>query len=291
MDTATQIKRTERVIISPSAANECEKKAFKKLADRPNGTDAKIVALVGGGPLPRIMVNSLIERFGPITILEEDKEPLSIMVRRRVKLLGVVETVGQVAFGIWLKLLHKLSSRRKQELLDHFQLNAEQPSNCQVINIGDVNSELCRAKLRQLDPKVVVVIGTRMIKSETLNAIDAIFMNYHAGLNPKYRGMNGGYWALANGDSSDFGVTMHVVDEGVDTGSIISYKTLKVTRRDNFTTYPLLQATAGRNLLLNAVQDALDGNLITFELPLESKQWFHPTLWSYLRTGLRTGVW
>jgi hypothetical protein len=24
---------------------------------------------------------------------------------------------------------------------------------------------------------------------------------------------------------------------------------------------------------------------------LPSRQWFHPTLWGYIRTGLKTGIW
>ena len=46
-------------------------------------------------------------------------------------------------------------------------------------------------------------------------------LNYHAGITPKYRGMNGGYWALATGDAGNFGATVHLVDAGVDTGGVL----------------------------------------------------------------------
>jgi folate-dependent phosphoribosylglycinamide formyltransferase PurN len=251
----------------------------------------RIVVLTGGGPLPWIMTHALTERFGPITILEEDKEPLSVMVRRRSKMLGRWQAMGQVAFGIWLKLLHRISISRKQEIIAQAGLSPVAPTDCRHIQIGDVNSDACRDALRKLKPDVVVVLGTRMIKSATLRSVDACFINYHAGLNPKYRGMNGGYWALAMGDRQNFGVTLHLVDEGVDTGSVISYRTLTPARQDNFTTYPLLQAAAGRPLLIEAVGDALNGRLKTINVPLPSKQWFHPTLWGYIATGLSKGVW
>ena len=251
----------------------------------------RIVVLTGGGPLPWIMTDALVQRFGPVTILEEDKEPLSVMVKRRAKMLGRWQAAGQVAFGVWLKLLHRLSAVRKQEIIESNALNPNLPSNCRHLHIGNVNSDLCRETLRKLNPEVVVVVGTRIIGSETLRSVNVPCINYHAGLNPKYRGMNGGYWALAKGDCQNFGVTMHLVDNGVDTGEIISYRTLDCTRRDNFTTYPLLQAAAGRSLLVQSVEDALNGNLKTVKLALPSKQWFHPTLWGYVATGLSKGVW
>jgi methionyl-tRNA formyltransferase len=46
------------------------------------------------------------------------------------------------------------------------------------------------------------------------------FINCHAGALPFYRGRNILNWALINGETQ-FGVTVHHVDEGIDTGDII----------------------------------------------------------------------
>ncbi|TKB29555.1 MAG: formyl transferase, partial [Mesorhizobium sp.] len=40
-----------------------------------------------------------------------------------------------------------------------------------------------------------------------------------------------------------------------------------------------------------AVAEALAGKLTTIDPGLPSKQWFHPTIWSYLWTGLTKRVW
>jgi methionyl-tRNA formyltransferase len=130
-----------------------------------------------------------------------------------------------------------------------------------------------------------------MIREDTLSCIDAPFMNYHAGINPAYRGMNGGYWALARADQMNAGVTVHLVDKGVDTGSILYTAPFKAEPGDNFVTYPFLQAAAGRPLVIKAIEDALSGKLRTRTSDLPSKQWFHPTLWLYLWYGLSRGVW
>tara|TARA_B100000131_G_C18107305_1_gene608368 strand:+ start:1670 stop:2302 length:633 start_codon:yes stop_codon:yes gene_type:complete len=47
--------------------------------------------------------------------------------------------------------------------------------------------------------------------------------NIHNSPLPKYRGVNPINWALKNGESSH-GVTLHIIDKGVDTGDILDQK-------------------------------------------------------------------
>ncbi len=251
----------------------------------------RVVFLIGPDQIPRIMVDAMVKQFGPATVIEEEKEPTSTMVKRRARMLGWIEALGQVAFGLWLKLLHKLSARRKQEIFSDAGLVAELPATSEHYSVPSVNSDACRAKLKELNPDLIVVIGTRMIKSKTLRATKAKVINYHAGINPTYRGMNGGYFAMANGEPDKFGLTVHLVDEGVDTGEILVQTKTTPSRSDNFTTYPLVLAVAGRDALAQAITQVLDGKIKPIQVTLPSKQWFHPTLWSYLWTGLTKGVW
>jgi methionyl-tRNA formyltransferase len=60
-------------------------------------------------------------------------------------------------------------------------------------------------------------------------------INCHAGKLPFYRGRNVLNWALIN-DESEFGITVHYVDEGIDTGDIILQKTFPITDNDNYST-------------------------------------------------------
>jgi len=264
-------------------------------ATKPSRSQAargKIVVLMGTGPLPWIMINSLTEKFGPVTVLEEDHESKKLFLKRRIKMLGPITVAGQVAFGVLLKFMHKRSAARKESIMKCQNLSSSRPVNCEHHHIGNINSEACRRKLKEINPDAVVVIGTRMIRKKTLQCVPAPFINYHAGLNPKYRGMNGGYWAHATGDIENAGVTVHLVDSGVDTGGALYNASFKAGPRDNFVTYPYLQAAAARPLLNSAVEDALKGDKFAFDnRDLPSKQWFHPTIWQYLWTGVTRHVW
>ena len=43
-------------------------------------------------------------------------------------------------------------------------------------------------------------------------------INMHAGITLRYRGVHGGYWALAEQHPEWVGTTVHLVDPGIDTG-------------------------------------------------------------------------
>lgn len=60
-------------------------------------------------------------------------------------------------------------------------------------------------------------------------------INCHAGKLPFYRGRNILNWVLIN-DETEFGVTVHYMDEGIDTGDIILQETYPITDDDNYGT-------------------------------------------------------
>ncbi|TIO90972.1 MAG: formyl transferase, partial [Mesorhizobium sp.] len=78
---------------------------------------------------------------------------------------------------------------------------------------------------------------------------------------------------------------------GVDTGGVLKQARGKSKRGDTIASYALRQAAFSRDICVQAVAEALAGKLTTIDPGLPSKQWFHPTIWSYLWTGLTKRVW
>jgi len=135
------------------------------------------------------------------------------------------------------------------------------------------------------------VNGTRIISDDVLKCVNAVFINVHVGITPLYRGVHGAYWALVEGDHQACGVTVHVVDSGIDTGGIIEQALVRPTACDNFATYPVLQTVAALPLIERAVNAALTGNLRVRRAPEgKSKLWTHPTAGEYIWNRLRFGV-
>ena len=71
----------------------------------------------------------------------------------------------------------------------------------------------------------------RLLKAETLSAFSHGVVNVHGGLLPEYRGSYCNIHAILNGDS-EFGVTLHYIDQGVDTGDVVARITTSVENTD-----------------------------------------------------------
>lgn len=237
------------------------------------------------------VANALAERFGPIVVLEEEPEPKWHIVSRRARLLGWATALGQAGCGVLLKLAARKTQVRIDTIIADHGLMAELSPTIERRHIGSVNAKACRDALRALQPRVVAVYGTRIIRRETLKAIAAPFINYHAGINPKYRGQHPGYWALVNGDSENAGVTVHLVDEGIDTGEVLYQARVAFALQDNILTYQWVQMVHALPLLARSIEDALARKLEPRRVRLPSRQWFPPTLWAYAWNGLTRGVW
>jgi folate-dependent phosphoribosylglycinamide formyltransferase PurN len=252
---------------------------------------SRIAVLTVPSPQSWIIINALVQHFGPVTIVAEEREPKLDLIRKRMRRQGPVAVLGQVGFVLFQKLLGRRSQHRIAEIVTQYGINPNLNPACEILPVKSVNSMACRAALAMLKPDVVLVIGTRIIGTETLSQISVPVINFHSGINPKYRGQAGGYWALAMGDAANAGVTVHLVDEGVDTGAVLYQERFTATPKDNFLTYFYIQAAVARPLALKAVEDALAGRLKPVTVDLPSQQFYHPTLWFYLWTALTKGVW
>lgn len=252
---------------------------------------ARIAVVTVPSPQSWIIVNALVKFFGPVTIVAEDRESKLTLIRRRMRRQGVVTVLGQIGFVLFQRLLAQKSRKRIGEIIAEYGIDPNPNAACEMVQVGSVNSDACRAALARLKPDVVLVVGTRIIGRETLAAITVPVINFHSGINPKYRGQAGGYWALAMGDPENAGVTVHLVDEGVDTGAVLYQARFKATPSDNFITYFFTQAAIARPLAITAVEDALAARLKPVKVDLPSQQFYHPTFWFYLWTGWTKGVW
>jgi methionyl-tRNA formyltransferase len=67
----------------------------------------------------------------------------------------------------------------------------------------------------------------QILRKSILEAAPLGFINCHAGALPFYRGRNILNWALING-ATEIGVTVHHVDEGIDTGDIILQRKIEL---------------------------------------------------------------
>lgn len=107
--------------------------------------------------------------------------------------------------------------------LDHPELVREVPH----INHPDV------VKLaRDVQPDLICVFGTSLIRGELLDEGRLGIVNLHGGLSPEYRGADCTFWALYNNEPDKVGCTLHYIDAGIDTGRLIAHVSPEVGAGD-----------------------------------------------------------
>jgi len=229
-----------------------------------------------------MVVNELKKIYPHLKIALEQPISRGLLLKRRVKKVGLFAVFGQLLFMVFLIILRKLHRKRLGTQIVSLGLDVRQPPNILPIHFESVNSGACIAWLKEESPDVVVLNGTRIVSENVLNSVDAIFLNLHCGITPAYRGVHGAYWALYHNDSDNAGVTIHVVDKGIDTGDVIYQEVIQVNTEDNFLTYPLKQYQVGIPLMQKAIYDVSKQGLVTTRrTDLPTAVWQHPTLWQY----------
>ena len=244
----------------------------------------KIIMICGAGDSSNYVYNNIEQSFhiSKVFIVGEGKK--SEFLKKRIKRFGILKVMGQILFIIYTKsILRGSADQRIKEINEEYGMNRENIPEEKIEYIDSVNSLHMQQVIARLDPNLIIINGTPIIKRHILDAADCHFLNIHVGITPKYRGVHGGYWALFENDPGLMGATTHFVDAGIDTGLVLDQSTVQVSEKDNFLTYPHLQTGAA---LLNhnrIIRSILDDNIV-YQTPLsnESRIWTHPTLWQYV---------
>jgi len=253
--------------------------------------DKKIIMIVGDWYYPRMVYEYLRQDFNIEKIIIDRGESSLKLLKRRIKRLGLIHVIGQILFRIIVvSFINFTSKNRFKEILSSNNIKEASYESEKVIEVTSINSKKGQQILEKINPDIVVIITARILSKKTLACINAKFINIHSGITPKYRGLHGAYWALINKDKENCGVTVHLVDEGIDTGNILYQENITdiITNKDNFMTYTYLQLAKALPLLEKSIKSIQNNNL-NIQQPkhkVAKHLYYHPTLWFYLYNRL-----
>lgn len=251
----------------------------------------KVVLLAGKGDSTKYVYNGIINDVQIEAVLISDSISKKKLIQRRIKKLGLITVLNQLFFQLFIKIIRFSLKNKILTKKNELGLNDQPIPESKLINVGYVNSIKCITTLISINPDVIIVNGTSIISKKVLECTNAIFINTHVGITPQYRGVHGGYWALRNKDCDNFGVTIHKVDAGIDTGDIIYQETCQVSKQDNFLIYPLYQYAMAIPLLKKTISDIKNKKIHTFKKENQvSRLYYHPTFTSYIYGWLTEDV-
>ena len=104
------------------------------------------------------------------------------------------------------------------------------------INRNKTNNEEFNKKIdiifKKIKPKLLFSYGCQKIDINRIKNNDNRYFNIHGGLLPKYRGVNTNFWPHINFESNHIGLTLHGLNNKIDSGDIFFQTTVKIDKKD-----------------------------------------------------------
>ncbi|MHA1570788.1 MAG: formyltransferase family protein [Alphaproteobacteria bacterium] len=157
--------------------------------------------------------------------------------------------------------------------------DATLPAALPVEQVYSVNDETARRAIAKARPDVLYVYGTGKIVPKTfaLPALGSI--NAHGGRLPGYRGLDTNLWAAYNGQPQEMSVTLHQMDEDLDTGpvyvdhAVAPHREMSIFSLRYFTTLVCL------DLFLGLTKHLADGTLTPRSNDRAQSRYYGPMPW------------
>ena len=109
-------------------------------------------------------------------------------------------------------------------------------------------------QIQSVEPKLIVTVAYgQILPKDILDIPQKGCLNVHASLLPAYRGAAAIHWAIINGER-ETGVTIMMMDEGMDTGDMIVQEKIPITTKDTVGTLHDKLADLGADLLIQAIE-------------------------------------
>lgn len=131
----------------------------------------------------------------------------------------------------------------------------------ELFTADDLRNPAILKRIAELKPEMgMSVLFAYLLKRDFLALLPRGCLNLHPAYLPYNRGMYPNVWSIVEGTPA--GVTLHYIDEGVDTGNIVRQKEVSVLCTDTGESlYHKLEA-AGLELLREAWPDIHKGNVV-----------------------------
>ena len=128
-----------------------------------------------------------------------------------------------------------------------------------VYKLKDINTKEALALLKSIEPEAIISVAAPQTFSKEVIHSAKFAINIHAALLPKYRGIMPSFWVLAKGESKT-GVTVHFIDEHIDTGGIILQKVIQISCQDTLHSLQTKIANVGASALLESLKKIENGD-------------------------------
>jgi methionyl-tRNA formyltransferase len=130
-----------------------------------------------------------------------------------------------------------------------------------ILDVENINSEAAYEFSKSLNPDLIIVSGTRLVKEKMLGLNPGIgILNLHTGLSPYIKGgPNCTNWCIATKQFHLIGNTIMWIDAGIDSGNILTTEFTELDGTENLTEIHIKVMEHAHNLYLKAIKHVANG--------------------------------
>lgn len=172
----------------------------------------RILCWVGNAPNHRALVAKLAEQY----------EIAGVVIDNKKSMVGK-KSIPQLLKKIYHKWKFGRIDAAWTALQDHYRKKYPEWPATRLLFTDSVNSEEAYAFTRELNPDLVIVSGTALVREPMVTLPLPIgIMNLHTGLSPYIKGgPNCTNWCIANNEWGLIGNSIMWLSAGIDSGNII----------------------------------------------------------------------
>ena len=222
----------------------------------------KIVFLTNNsGPAKFITNNLHVKGLLDATIIEDGSAKKITQIIREIKSTSLKRIPEKILdlFTIWIysQLIKRYIEKHllKPNNIEDF------PTGIDLHKVKNASSSQCLSILKSLEPELIIVLGTSILKPEVLSIAKRYTLNIHGGIVPKYRNVHSDFWAVSKKDFTNIGISIIHLDPGIDTGDIAMQGLLKVSSDDTLFSIKKKNIELSLQLITQAIEMAKTGSL------------------------------
>jgi folate-dependent phosphoribosylglycinamide formyltransferase PurN len=160
-----------------------------------------------------------------VVVVRDERRQLWRRARREMRRSGLLGLADAAAFRLFYRLVLAGDNARREEALVATLARQLPPlrQEAPTLQTASPNSLATAAFIRDAKPDIVLARCKHLLRRELFSIANTGTFAMHPGICPQYRNAHGCFWALANGDRENVGMTLLKIDEGVDTGPIYGF--------------------------------------------------------------------
>ena len=191
-------------------------------------TEAQIVLACHNASFGRAMARALQghEAFKLAGVLAIHRPPSrkKMLWRRILRLMWSSKSERAVE-----RVEQDLARKADQVLTQQANPPKDWPRDVPVRLSANPNSDDVVAWLQDLCPDLIVVTGGPILRKPVFGLPRLGTLNMHSSLLPHYRGTQAEFWQVLDERWDTCGITIHYIDDGVDTGRILMQRKTEIT--------------------------------------------------------------